>query len=225
MRYGGFFILWGLLLATVWISNPVPAQAASATLVDQEELVAISLKVKVGSKTSRKNMYCYNDTLGSVKDSDEGLLFKSVGQTLAELKRRKAAASKIALYKEMKRIGKSECRKTREPTETPPPGGASPTPTPRATATPAATGNFDNGGNVTSAGKAAFGIPSNLSASISTGKTIHDINCKGCHAEKTNRSFNQLRISISASPMFFTQQDIPDSALANLTAYLNRFRP
>lgn len=97
--------------------------------------------------------------------------------------------------------------------------------TPRPTSTPPPSGgNFDANGNVTSQGKAAFGIPSNLSANRSQGQTLHAQWCAGCHGEKTNRSFSSLRTSIAEPTMGFTPAQISDQTLAHITAYLNRFR-
>lgn len=87
--------------------------------------------------------------------------------------------------------------------------------------------NFDSLGNVTSAGKALFGIPQDLPADITTGKAIFTENCTGCHTDqgRLNRSFSNYREAIAQAPMFFNSQEVPDSMLAQITAYLNRFRP
>jgi hypothetical protein len=98
-----------------------------------------------------------------------------------------------------------------------PDSGSHPTPTPAPSA-----GNFDSAGNVTAAGKSLFGIPSNLSANKNTGKSLYDATCHGCHtSEKTNRTFSFIKTATSGSPMFLR---LSDSEVANLTAYLNRFR-
>ena len=85
-------------------------------------------------------------------------------------------------------------------------------------------GNFDSAGNVTAAGKIAFGIPANLSADITTGKAVYNSYCVGCHVEKTGKSFSFLRTAIAQSPMLYDEAQIPDAKLAQITAYLNRFR-
>ena len=111
------------------------------------------------------------------------------------------------------------------PTPTPGGSGTNPTPVPTRTPTPT-TGNFDGSGNVTAAGKALFGIPSNLSANVSAGRSAWQFGCQGCHgSEKLNKTFSSYRALLKASPMFIFENDVPDSELANLTAYLNRFRP
>ena len=100
-----------------------------------------------------------------------------------------------------------------------PPAGTTPTPTPIA-ALPV----FDGSGSVTSYGKSVLGIPSEFSASIGGGRTVFQNNCVGCHVERTNRTFSNLRTNIARPPMFFDSSSMPDSSLAELTAYLNRFR-
>ncbi len=90
--------------------------------------------------------------------------------------------------------------------------------------TPTPSGNFDSSGNVTAQGKSVFGIPASLSANVSQGKTANNLMCAGCHGERLNYSFTQLRSVTSASPMFFTSNDLSDATLANITAYLNRYR-
>lgn len=102
-------------------------------------------------------------------------------------------------------------------------GGSSPSPTP----TPPPTGSsgcFDSSGSVTSAGKAKFGIPSSLSASISAGKSAVQAMCSGCHSDELGKSFGQYRTAIAVDPMFYDEAQVPNSTLANITAYLNRFR-
>jgi hypothetical protein len=104
------------------------------------------------------------------------------------------------------------------PIPTPTHAGTNPTPTPTPTVRP---GNFDGAGNVTAQGKAAFGIPSNLSANKNAGQTKWFATCRQCHSvEKTNRNFGTIKSVLPISPMFI---NLPDSDVANLTAYLNRF--
>jgi hypothetical protein len=89
--------------------------------------------------------------------------------------------------------------------------------------TPTPTGNFDSFGNVTAAGKLRFGIPQYLSASISQGRTVQNLNCNGCHLERVDYTFSTLRQKIAQAPMYYDSSQIPDSDLAQLTAYLNRY--
>jgi hypothetical protein len=105
-----------------------------------------------------------------------------------------------------------------------PSGSGTPTPTPTPTSG-SSTGNFDAQGNVTAKGMALFMIPAGLSANIDRGKLVYDLNCTGCHAAKTGRPFTTLRSKIAEAPMDYDSSEITDAALADLTAYLNRFRP
>jgi len=70
-----------------------------------------------------------------------------------------------------------------------------------------------------------FGIPSNLSANISAGKSVQAAKCTGCHEERLGHTFFDVRTNIKRSPMLYDESQIPDPMLANLIAYLNRFRP
>lgn len=101
-------------------------------------------------------------------------------------------------------------------------GGTTPTPTP----TPPSSGTncFDSSGSATSAGKSKFGIPSSLGANITSGRYAVQSMCSGCHDDELGRTFSNLRTAIAADPMFYTSQDVSDAVLANITAYLNRFR-
>lgn len=83
--------------------------------------------------------------------------------------------------------------------------------------------NFDSNGNISEAGRLAFGIPDGVPANVSDGQDIFNTYCSGCHSEQRGRSFSDYRTSIDQAPMFYDSSDIPDDDLADLTAYLNRF--
>lgn len=160
----------------------------------------------VPGKISKSNFLSFNDQIKTLKRSLK---------TAKGSKRTKIQA-KISSLTDANKLGKGVCAGG------PPIGGANPTPTP--TPSQQSAGNFDMAGNVTSAGKALFGIPSSLNGNIGSGRTLYQAQCSGCHGENLGRSMNQYRSLISQAPMFFDSNEIPDSALANLTAYLNRFR-
>lgn len=105
--------------------------------------------------------------------------------------------------------------------QTPAPFGVptrTPTPIPTLTST-----NFDSAGNVTEKGKTTFAIPSSLTANIEKGRLVSNNNsCTGCHGEKTSRSYTNLAGILPAAPMYI---QLSSQDLANLTAYVNRFRP
>ncbi|MBN8549556.1 MAG: hypothetical protein J0M12_09595 [Deltaproteobacteria bacterium] len=136
------------------------------------------------------------------------------GASYAKLK------SKRSKYKAAKAEGDSACKNG-------PPSSGGPTPTPQPGSTPTATPtpgapqvNF-NGDEVTSWGKSQFGIPQWLSANAARGASAWSTHCFGCHNPPENKGFGYVRQRISGSPMFFTTTEIPDSTLADLTAYLN----
>lgn len=102
-----------------------------------------------------------------------------------------------------------------------------PTPTPTPTPTPGAPGEelyFDAAGNLTAYGKAQLGVPATLEANITRGRTAQDGYCTGCHIERTFYAFPVLRERIAQPPMFYDSSRVPDQTLADLVAYLNRFR-
>jgi hypothetical protein len=96
-----------------------------------------------------------------------------------------------------------------------------------ATATPqSAASSFTASGDVTLAGKNLFAIPPSLSGNITRGKAEFQNNCSGCHTEQraVNKTFTYLRTAIKITPMLFNEGNMPDAQLADITAYLNRFR-
>ncbi|MBN8550879.1 MAG: hypothetical protein J0M12_16310 [Deltaproteobacteria bacterium] len=163
----------------------------------------------VSGKLSRSNFLPFATQIKALK-----LSAKSAGPA----KKAKLLA-KIKTLKTTMKKGNAACKNG------PPSGGGGGGGTqPTATPTPAAPGNFDMAGNVTAKGKALFGIPSSLNGNISAGRSTWQAQCMGCHSDKLNRTMSQYRGLISQAPMFFDSNEIPDSTLANLTAYLNRFR-
>lgn len=130
----------------------------------------------------------------------------------AQGSRRTALLSKAARHKSNARLGDPVCD------DGPPGGGGTPTPTP-------APGNFDLSGNLTEKGKTTFGVPAHLSGNTTTGRALWNGYCAGCHtSEQGNRSFSNLRTAIAGEPMYYTTTEITDVQLANLVAFLNRFR-
>ena len=136
---------------------------------------------------------------------------------IASASKRTKLLAKIATLKASNKIGQGICAGG-------PPlaGGGNPTPTP--TPGQQSSGNFDFDGNVTAAGKSLFGIPSSLNGNISAGRAVFQAQCSGCHGDKLGRTMSQYRVLIALAPMFFDSSEINDGTLANLTAYLNRFR-
>ncbi|MBX7137671.1 MAG: hypothetical protein K1X83_06775 [Oligoflexia bacterium] len=152
-------------------------------------------------------------TLAGTLNKTDPNLFLSFKAQIRALKLQIAAASgarksklqnKLATITTKSKAGTAACRA----------GGGNP---------PPQLGNFDLNGNVTPQGKVLFGIPSGLTANIFAGKLVLQANC-GCHEERTGRSFSNLRENTRRFPMGYDEVSLPDAALANLTAYLNRFR-
>jgi hypothetical protein len=158
-----------------------------------------------------------------------GLISKKIRQLRASIEKAEGA-KKIILSKKLKSLNKLKrnvievCRGVGG---NPPPSGTS-TPAPTPTSATGGGSSFDAQGNVTQAGMALFSIPSGLSANIERGRVAHEQNC-GCHLVKPNlpqtgRPFTNLRARIAQSPMFLSESKVSDATLADITAYLNRFR-
>jgi hypothetical protein len=141
--------------------------------------------------------------------------------------------ARLNSLKKINKSGKTACKKGPIQSSTPVAtatlnntGSSIPNATPTRTPTPIPTLtviNFDSQGNVTEKGKIVFGIPANLSANINRGMIIHvDNNCTGCHSEKSGRNYYKLINTLPYSPNFF---QLSTQEYADLTAYLNRFRP
>lgn len=217
-----------ILLAAVGI--------AAVDVTHSNDLAQVSVTFSIGPKDFTKEISCYKNIPGVVKTKGDKLLFTAYSESLRTLKLKKkvglpVSARKLREVKTLKKEGLGACTQvvplpSQTPTPTPAPTpepGSTPTPTP--TATPVPQGNFDLFGNVTEKGKAAFGIPSNFEASITTGKGVHDLkSCGGCHDQKLNKSFSYLREKTKLSPMFYDENSLTDQELAQLTAYLNRFQ-
>jgi len=98
-----------------------------------------------------------------------------------------------------------------DPAPTPPPLAG--TPLPGGTPTPSSP--FDQNGTTTQ-----FGIPTGLTGSTREGRQELTARCSDCHGELGRGwNFPRLKRRIAEAPMFLT---IPDRALADITAYLNR---
>lgn len=204
-------ILLGLAISSVQAAGAVPTGAVQ---VGSDDVFV--------TKTSGGTFTCAS--IGSKwlpgtldrQDSSYFLSFQAQVRTLKAKVRKAIGRKKSSLQKKLTSL-QGRAKKGNAACKNGPSGPGSPTPTP-------VSGNFDASGNLTAQGKATFGVPSNLSGNITSGKNVHTTKCQGCHGDKPNKSFSQYRSLTSASPMFFSTADLPDSELANITAYLNRFR-
>ncbi len=191
------------LLYTVLILGLCGAGTISVKTRDLKETT-------VTYKKKRERVFCYKGTPGTIKTSSGKTLFTSFAVQRSKVSRTRSK-SKYDRLTALISLGKKECKRIGTP-------NPNPTPNPQ-------TGNFDVNGNVTDAGRALFGIPAGLAANITTGRGIYQTNCTGCHAERTNYTFPVVREKIKLSPMLFDEAQIPDAQLAQIIAYLNRFRP
>lgn len=186
-------------------------QSASAELLDPSQLKETSVTVN----KKKKRIFCYGKVSGTAKAREDKLNFTPFSQAIKKLTARSQRAKKAELVI-LKKAADKECKKI----------ALLPTPTPTASPTPSIPiYNFDSMGNVTAQGKITFGIPQHLSGNISIGRNIYLTNCVGCHIERNGRTFPQYRDIIARSPMLFDEFQIPDQELADLVAYMNRFRP
>lgn len=197
-----------LICSAVFASLP-----SYAELLDPSELKETSVTVK-GKK---KKIYCNGKISGTAKVKGDKLNFTSFAVAVRKITSRSQRAKKAELVI-LKKAADKECKKVASNPE------ATPTPIPSPTPT-LPLSNFDSMGNVTEKGKIAFEIPLNLSANVSRGRTVFSTSCVGCHIERNGRTFPQYREIIARSPMLFDESQIPNQALADLVAYMNRFRP
>jgi len=166
-----------------------------------------------------------------VAGSDTSFLPQSASIKALQVKAKKASGSaKTKLLTRIKAATKK--RKSDDIVCAPGMGGeVTPTPTPISSnpepTDPGTIAYFDSSKNVTEEGKVLMKIPSQLVANLDRGKSLFLNTCNGCHSsrgEPVNYTFDKLRMKIAISPMFFTTSSITDPQLADLTAYLNRFR-
>lgn len=223
-----------VLLVLVWLGV-----ASAVEVLDSDRVFTANVSVKVGKKESEREISCLNGAAGVLKTKKGKLTFTSYQETLRKFKKKIKAGgnvglNKLRLIKGLRKAGMVACATPPDdtpPTPTPTPG-VTPTPdgTPGPTATPTPTpsydpdANFDLLGNVTPKGKSEFHIPAQMEANVNDGLSVfRDLGCDGCHEAKINRTFDYLRLRTSGDPMYFSTEELPDQALAHLTAYLNRF--
>lgn len=200
----------------------VPAFAAGSVgsvAVDESDLFT--------TRSSGKSVVCARLSgrwvPGKMLDKANGIFLSHAQQIKNKtraiaLLRGSAKAKALRALQTLKAVAKAQgpvCRRG-------PPSG---TPTPSPSATPVEF-NFDSQGNVTAKGKSIFGIPSYLAGNISTGRATHQrLACTSCHGEATSRSYSQIMSAISSvSAMSYILEIANEGDIAEVTAYLNRFR-
>lgn len=209
-------------------------QAVAQSLVDAAQLRATSVSVSLKGKRSTHTVFCLGNTAGIAAKRSTGMRFTPYSIVLRDLKRKDPKSKKLPLLRAISSSGRLACALGVAPSPTP--GIIAPGPAPTATAQPTSppaplptntplSGNFDSRGNVTEKGKSVFGIPSNLSANVSAGKIVSQSFCTGCHGERVGLSYQTIDSAIRRSPMLYDESAISRQQLADLVAYLNRFRP
>ena len=205
-----------LFVAAILLCPQTHAYAAARTeIVLPSQLTSTSVRYKKSGRNTNALVYCLGKTPGSAKNTSAGLLFTPYSVAVSKLKAKGIRGAKLDTAVALRRAGTTACAHI---------GSGTPSLTPTPTATPnLGNTNFDSSGNVTPKGMVVFGIPSSLSGNITAGKNIVQSYCS-CHSDKNGLSFNSLRSAIALSPMFFDSTQVADPMLANITAYLNRFR-
>ena len=203
---------WGIILGIFMplLGLSVAHAAAKAKVVQASSLRSTSISYRDGKHTRIDVIFCLGKSAGATKNVSSGILFTPLSVSIAKLKARHASKTKINSLVLKNKAGGKACTALQ----------AMATPTPTASGS----GNFDNQGNVTDRGRSAFGIPNGVEGNITSGRIIVSSYCT-CHAERIGRSFPRLRTSLAQAPMYFDASQMPDSMVANITAYLNRFNP
>jgi hypothetical protein len=226
-----------LLLAAAADFCPQNVLAADPVLVDATDLRSTSVEVVVRGKAQSRDVFCLGKVAGTASKRGAQFRFSSFASQIKSLRKSNPQSPKLPLLRALLVAGKAACSAlpVAPPTASPvvPPGAtAAPptataiptsTPTAVATATPGSS-NFDALGNVTEKGKVTFGIPSQLSGNVTTGKNVSRSFCSGCHSEKVNRTYPELDAAIRKSPMLYDESNMTRQELADIVAYLNRFR-
>jgi hypothetical protein len=202
--------------------------------VNESEVDSRLATIIVRRRSQSQVIQCYNYIPGLTRLRRAKLMFTPFKLTLKNLKKTQAKAAKIARFRQLQRVGKALCAVAATPTPTPPTATPPPnvgTPTPTPTPRPP---RFDSNGDVTEAGRVAFGIPDGLPANQAMGQAILVNTCLDCHDERGHfYTFQALRERTSAPEMGFgpdlipgfPQLWLPDESLAHLVAWLNRFDP
>jgi hypothetical protein len=163
----------------------------------------------------------------------KGLKKKKVSANLSKLRKGKKANDEICVREGSLLDEKGNVPlPVATPTNTPLPNAPASTPT--ATPTPITNSDsfFLSNGDVTIAGKEVMGIPTNLSANLMRGREKYGggdagYGCMGCHSqEKRNSTYDRINRAIvdPTGPMYGIVRPMPPSDLADIVAYLNRFR-
>jgi hypothetical protein len=210
------FLASALTCAAIFIACPAFALPTGARLLSASDMFQTNHSGKTYT-CGRINSAWHGGQLVSGRFISFAQLIKNTKSAVKRAKgsKRTKLQSKLTSYKSSHSTVGAICRAAADNSNIPPPVS-----TPRPTPTPNL--YFDSAGNVTAAGKSAFAIPSSLSANKDSGLSVWNNECRVCHeSEHRNKRYSELVNLITEDPMYVS---IPNSQLANLVAYLNRFR-
>lgn len=204
-------------LCAIILFLPLFAEARRGVPITNEEVEERVVDYVHKRKSFQAILYCYEDVPGRVFVRAGELAFESLTDELKRKrkKRRKTGKPLKKVLAKLRSLVVQSSDVCLHPGATPTPSNAPP---------PSSNGYFEDNGDVTTLGKTTFLIPAQLSANIWTGRDVFNSKCSGCHEERTNRDFQNLRTNTARSPMFYDEATLPNADLAHLTAYLNRFR-
>lgn len=109
-----------LLACLVLLHAPLAAAAPKGKktksekplIIQQSDVFANSVSVKVGKKRKNATVYCLDRTPGGVKQSSKGLVFTSFSKSLADLKKKHVTAgTKVEMLKALQKQGNKLCVK------------------------------------------------------------------------------------------------------------------
>ena len=202
------------LLAVLVSASPVLAQSIPSGAVDLDSADLYQ------SRSSGKTYTCGRLPPWAPGRLVQGWFYPTKTEIVALKRQIKAATSsaaksrlesKLTRAKATLTAGKRVCTGSPQPTPTPDTGGGA---------------MYDRLGNMTAAGKAAFGVPSNLSASVNSGIGVWNNTCKGCHQTSpmalSIKTFPLIRARIQLSPMSFSiPAEVTEQMIADVVAFAN----
>jgi hypothetical protein len=186
---------------------------ANASLAAPRGVVALPAESVFQTKVSGKSVTCGNVPPWAPGRLMRGNFYPSSAEIRnlnQQLKRtasstkRTAIQRKLAIRKAYRKLAQGTCKNG------PPTSGA----------------RFDAQGNVTLAGKVAFGIPLSMNANVNLGIGVWNTTCRGCHqtfpSALSIRSYPGILARIQLSPMLFQiPSEVTEEQIAHVTAFAN----
>ncbi|MBN8550881.1 MAG: DUF1800 family protein [Deltaproteobacteria bacterium] len=109
------FLLACLVLCNASLADAAQKKKKKADkpiLIQQSDVFANTVSVKIGKKRKNAIVYCLDKTPGGVKESSQGLVFTSFSKSLAALKaKRITSGTKVATLKALQKQGAKICAK------------------------------------------------------------------------------------------------------------------